>query len=237
MPQTLKIVTWNCNGKFREKYREIVQLNADIYIIQECENPVFTNNDNYKAWAQHHLWVGENKNKGLGVFFREDLQVKPLEWDSAGLKYFIPFCIDKEIVVIATWCHHADSPTFGYIGQLWKYLQLHKGKIIKGIIAGDLNSNAIWDKWDRWWNHSDVTRELRDIGIVSTYHHIRNEVPGKESVPTFYLQKNLLKPYHIDYIFANESILSASDSTIEIGETVRWIKISDHMPVMATLVI
>lgn len=34
----MKIVSWNYNGKFSEKYKKILELNADIYVIQECEN-------------------------------------------------------------------------------------------------------------------------------------------------------------------------------------------------------
>lgn len=35
----MRIVSWNCNGKFREKYRYLLKLQADILVIQECENP------------------------------------------------------------------------------------------------------------------------------------------------------------------------------------------------------
>lgn len=36
----MKIVSWNCNKIFREKYKDIAEENADIYVICECENPV-----------------------------------------------------------------------------------------------------------------------------------------------------------------------------------------------------
>ena len=35
----MKIISWNCNGKFREKFSAILEEDADIYVIQECENP------------------------------------------------------------------------------------------------------------------------------------------------------------------------------------------------------
>ena len=34
----MKIISWNANCKFREKYKDIAKLEADIYVIQECEN-------------------------------------------------------------------------------------------------------------------------------------------------------------------------------------------------------
>lgn len=41
----MKIVSWNCNGSFRETIKSILDkdtktyLDADIYVICECENP------------------------------------------------------------------------------------------------------------------------------------------------------------------------------------------------------
>lgn len=34
----MKIVSWNCNGKFREKFSILQKLDADIYVVQECGN-------------------------------------------------------------------------------------------------------------------------------------------------------------------------------------------------------
>ena len=64
----MKIVTWNANGKFSEKFPAIMEKDADIYVIQECENPLITNSEEYIEFASNYYWVGENQYYGLGIF-------------------------------------------------------------------------------------------------------------------------------------------------------------------------
>ena len=109
-----------------------------------------------------------------------------------------------------------------------------KSLMQKTLIVGDFNSNKIWDKWDRWWNHTDVVRELEELGIRSLYHEYFNEEQGEEKTPTFYLQKNSLKPYHIDYVFADKKLFESAKK-FEIGEKNKWLEWSDHMPILIEL--
>jgi exonuclease III len=229
----LKIVTWNCNGALRNKFEQLKEFDADIFVIQECENPKESLNKQYSNWAKNFLWIGDNKNKGIGVFATEDIKLEPLQWISTykdhPVKYFLPCSINNKFNLLAVWAHQNKSPNFGYIGQLWKYIQTNKKYLTNIIIAGDFNSNSIWDQWDRWWNHSDVTKELRDLGIVSLYHEHLGEEQGKEKSPTFYLQRNIEKPYHIDYVYASAPFIKSS-KTFKIGNFNKWITFSDHLP-------
>ena len=225
----MKVLTWNCNGALRRKLDKLSEFEADVMVIQECENPETTRDENYKSWAKNHIWVGENKNKGLGVFVNQKTTIKKYRWSSAGLKYFIPCRINETFNLLGVWC--CNAPTYGYIGQFWNYLQLHRKKLDTCVLAGDFNSNVFWDRPMRSWNHSDVVRELKGLNIESAYHLHHQEDQGKERTPTFFLYKNLAKSYHLDYIFASSNI-HKTRKEISVGPPSQWIGMSDHMPVM-----
>ncbi|MEZ7497692.1 endonuclease/exonuclease/phosphatase family protein [Flavobacterium sp. Arc3] len=230
----MKIITWNCNGAFRKKFDSLLDYQADIHIIQECENPTESKHTEYQNWAENHLWIGDTKNKGLGVFAKPEIILEKLDWTNNfknhSVKHFLPCKVNNDFDLLAVWTHRNNSPNFGYIGQLWKYLQINKDKLNGTLIAGDFNSNAIWDEWDRWWNHSDVVSELKEYGIESIYHKFNGEEHGKESIPTLYFRKNIARPYHIDYIFGPEKFTERTKK-IEIGQADKWLKLSDHMPI------
>lgn len=232
--KNMRIVTWNCAGAFRRKWPLLADLRADLAVIQECEDPAMTEDVAYREWAKEHTWVGPTKNKGLGVFPRPGLSVTPVALDLGRLELFLPCLVDDQWPLLATWTRQANSPTFGYIGQAWKLLQAHSAflKHLGAMMVGDLNSNARWDVWDRWWNHSDVVRELAAIGLQSAYHAHHGEAQGAEAAPTFYMQRKLAKPYHIDYAFTGPQWVVKN---VVVGSPELWLQYSDHMPVVVDL--
>ena len=248
----MKIATWNCNGALRNKLAQADALKADVLVIQECEDPA-RSTQAYREWAGNYLWIGDSKNKGVGVFPKNGHRVEALAWsgkysisgfassapshtwDSRDLKYFLPFSINGYLTTLAVWTKGNDTQAFAYVGQLWKYLQIHRSELARDnvIVLGDFNSNAIWDKPDRWWSHSDVVRELAELELHSIYHQQTDEPQGNEQQATFFLQRNTAKPYHIDYIFLARNLLPHCQ--LEVGNMQAWLGISDHMPLMLTL--
>jgi exonuclease III len=233
----MRLVTWNCNGRFRDKVSAINQLDADVYIIQECEDPkrVSKPSTEYNDFCSNFAWTGDDKNKGLGVFSKYKLRKKQEELDEkfgqGTLKWFLPLDIDEKLSIVGVWAHRADGGEFRYIGQFYKYLINNLPELTNSVIMGDFNSNAIWDYKRLEWGHSTCVRMLKEVGIESVYHRLRNEQHGKEVISTFFLQRNPNKPYHIDYVFSPEALI---DKTMELRiETFdNWKHLSDHVPLL-----
>jgi len=223
----VKIVSWNCNGKFRDKFDKIALFDADIYVIQECENPKQSNNNNYISFSNNYLWYGENKNKGLGIFAKRHIKIVDNKWESYGLKSYISCKVNNSFNLLAVW---ACKPYIeGYLTYQTQNLNLFDSNM---IIIGDFNSNAIWDNNCKNKPFCTVKNQLEQLGLSSAYHTLNNEKYGEESIPTFYLYRHKDKSYHIDYGF----ISKLKKCSYEIGEFDKWIKLSDHIPITLNFV-
>lgn len=223
----MKIVSWNCNGGFRKKFEAIKELDADIYVIQECENPELTKNKAYKEFSKNSFWISKDKNKGLGVFAKDNISLKPKDWDNYGLKYFLPININNTFDLIAVWAHNP-----GHIEEYFVYQNIYFNHFNKNtIIIGDFNSSAIWDDKHKERCHTAVVNKLLEKDIKSVYHCLNDEEQGKETVPTFYMYRHIDKGYHIDYCFTNTDKVKE----FQIGDPDKWLQYSDHMPLIVTI--
>lgn len=222
----MRIVSWNCNGCFRDKFSTILESDADIYVIQECENPHLRGHAAYKSFARNSYWIGDNPNKGLGIFAKEEILISKRDWPSYCLQWFLPVQVNNSFDLLGVW---ACKP---YISEYYIYQNINMSRFRSDmVIIGDFNSNAIWDKEHKVRNHSTVVRELSEIGLASAYHSTTLELQGCESTPTFYQYRHKDKGFHIDHCFVAPSRIS----NFQVLTQPHFSEFSDHQPLCLDL--
>lgn len=233
----MKIIGWNCNGAFRKKNEKILSMNPDILIISECEHPDKLMLGKLTPEPNDLQWVGENKNKGIGIFSFGDYSFELIEEYNPRFKLVIPIKVNNHEGSFLLFCIWTKENKYdknaGYIGQVWFAINYYSNLIsnYSTIIIGDFNSNKIWDRKRPLTNHSQVVNLLKNQGLESLYHLKYNEEQGEESSPTFFLHKKISKPYHIDYCFASKDIYQR-EFEIKVEEFENWIELSDHVPII-----
>lgn len=202
-------------------------MNADIYVIQECEDPNSCVNPAYHEFSKSAVWTGVNKNKGLGIFFKTGIHYIQNLWPDYGLRHFISVRIGSEFDLLGVW---ACKP---YIEEYDIYQNINYAAYAENtIIIGDFNSNRIWDSQHGLRNHSAVVRALEAKNLCSAYHFTRNESQGKETEQTFYMHRHLNRGYHIDYCFLAPQRIAG----FEILDPQKWLAHSDHMPMVLDII-
>ncbi|MDQ2833043.1 MAG: endonuclease/exonuclease/phosphatase family protein [Acidobacteriota bacterium] len=232
----MKLTTWNCARGFEKKKGMFFSIDPDIAVIQECSK---SSTESVPCDGYNAAWVGANLNIGMGVFFKKTgWHVRRLEDATHGIRWVVPFEVKgpENFTLIAIWaCQVKGSKRQSYVGQISRALNEHPEWFENGpvVVAGDFNSNARWDDERRDWNHSTMVAGLRSRGLESIYHATSGEAHGKETTPTFHLQKNKEKDFHLDYIFAPDSWHQRLQMTLE--DCSKWLPHSDHCPLTLSL--
>ena len=224
----MKVITWNCNLKFREKFELIDAYDPDICFIQECEKLKSDFFPNYK-----YFWTGRNENKGLGVLTKNnDFFID--ETHNKDLINFLPIKSDN-LRLLGVWSFNHRARKFGSavsgntIDAINFYRDWLSDKYKKCIVAGDFNNSIIWDKKNNDNNFININSNLENLGFSSNYHNLKREVFGKESSATFYHTKKESKKYHIDYTYSKNLI----PRKMQVGLYSDWIEYSDHSPLIS----
>ena len=223
----MKVITWNCNLKFKEKFELVNSFDADICFIQECEKLKSDFFPNYK-----YFWTGRNEAKGMCVLIKKnDFFID--ESHNKDLINFLPIKSDN-LKLLGVWSFNHRASKFGSevsgntIDAINFYRDWFGDKNERCIIAGDFNNSIIWDKKNNANNFKNINDNLLSLGFVSNYHELEKEVFGKESSATFFHTKKELKPYHIDYIYSK----GLNPVELEVGSYSKWINFSDHSPLI-----
>ncbi len=229
----MKILTWNCQGSYRTKSAEIAKLSPDLAVIQECESPQRLQTSPSFHLPPSHLWIGDNPHKGLAVFSYTDLTFTLYEGFDDTIKYCLPVRVSggASFNLIAVWAMPHPDPEQSYVGRVYqavtRYIDFIRER--ETVLAGDWNSNKIFDSHRRIATHSAVVSLLAQESIVSVYHAFLGQNQGEESQPTFYLFRREKYTFHLDYCFLPQSWLPAV-KTFEVGPYSTWKSLSDHCP-------
>ena len=235
MKDVMKIVSWNCNGGFRKKYKELFKAypDADLFMVQECENPDFYNSKEYKALFQRGFHVGtpDYSMKGIGVFAPKGNWLRRTKCKYGNPLHMLGYAffeVDNIHKMLAVWPHGK------YVEEMIDFFHLNESFFTKDLlIMGDTNSCSVFNNHHpKNKNHDVLVELLKDKGLADAYNYCTGEAEGEETVPTFYLQRKKEKPYHLDRCFvAPERILS-----FKVAENHDyWLTLSDHIPVEITI--
>jgi hypothetical protein len=230
MDVSMRLVTWNCClGSFSNKVPLLDSLAADIAVVQECARP--------EIECETRLWFGDNPRQGIAVLASNGYQIRALPTEVDVPKFVFPLEVIGPVNFLLLVVWSKGKQKYRYVMGIVKAIRIYRDLIRNSptVVIGDFNSNAIWDTWHPPdLNHSALITLLSQLGLVSSYHHFYRETHGAETWPTFYLQRNKERPYHIDYCFVPERWASQIES-VQIGSDDEWQKHSDHRPLLVQL--
>jgi exodeoxyribonuclease-3 len=237
----VRVVAWNCNMALDRKVDALLALKPDIAIVCECAEPERLRSK--ASWMQGApVWIGRNPHKGLAVFAFNGYAVRLADSYYSSLRYIAPVHVDgpTQCNLLAVWAQNASAGGIRkhQLGPLRRGLSRYRSFLGErpAVIAGDLNSNTIWDKPGWRINHSTKVRILEEsFGLVSAYHAIRGEAHGQEREPTLYWRDRTKDgpTYHIDYVFLPAAWIGKV-SHLSVGAFETWCGagLSDHVPVV-----
>ena len=108
----MKIITWNCAAKFSEKASELLKLNPDIALIQECSR---ADADSLAVLDYKSLWFGDDKNRGVAIIHRPDWTVRQAA--PSPHKWVVPFAVTgpEAFTLIAVWAWQEKGGPADYV--------------------------------------------------------------------------------------------------------------------------
>lgn len=225
----MKIISWNCNGKFSTKFPAVLEEDADIYVIQRCENPSESDSDAYREFASNHFWTGHNQEYGLGIFAKDDVKLELVDLDDKGFRYFLPVRVNDDFNLLAILNNPDvyDKP-INYPKEIIRYYDEQNDSGFfndEMIMCGDFGCDVGLVNEAHVENVYEMIETLSKLGLVDVYHDTTGEDYGEETKSTFFMDGD---SFHIDNVFASHGRVK----DLEIPDYESWMELSDHVPLI-----
>jgi exonuclease III len=227
----MRIIAWNCQMAFRQKYAAAQELQPDILVISESESPEFLQAMDAELPWPNQLWIGDNPTKGLSVFATAEYKLQLKATYNPDFRFVAPIEVvgpQGAFDLYAVWTQGEKTLSKAYVTHILNAMRHYQSDIDQdAIILGDFNSNPVFKQNGK--KHLELVHLFGENGFNSIYHRGMDEVHGMETTPTFYLHRNLARPYHLDYVFCDKF----RDARLYVGDPKHWLTLSDHMPLVA----
>lgn len=233
----MKLVVWNCRMALHErrKWHALAALQPDLAVVPEAANPRQPMCADLLKATRSNVWVGPNENKGLAAMSFGSYALVPLprladeRHDALAVRVVGPGGFN--FILVAVW---ARAPK--YVEHLHDVLDTYEPLLRAHdvVLAGDFNSNSLWDRRHGKKNHTRLVARLHEFGLESAYHVTRTEAHGAETEKTYQASGPDRRQYHIDYVFLPRSwrprLLGCG-----FGDAPTWFQLSDHRPMLVEL--
>lgn len=241
----MRLVAWNCNMALHRKIDALAALKPDVAVVSECAEPSILAARSATDWMETEpVWVGRNAMKGLAVFGFNGYRVELADAYSPRHRFIAPVRVTgpDTFNLLAVWAQNASGGITRkhQPGPLRLALTRYRSFLAErpAVVAGDWNSNAIWDKPGWRINHMHKIRVLEEMGLVSAYHAVTGERQGEETTPTHYWRDRREDgpTYHIDFVCLPQPWL-AQITHFEVGGFAAWCGsgLSDHVPIVVDI--
>jgi exonuclease III len=234
----MRIISWNCcwqkEGFTDKKREEILKLNPDILIVQECKQDEWRKL-NYSDKNGH--WYGDGKesqgdpkkSNGIGIFCDKKYSIDCSLFsghDLSNMRYAIPYIIkyeDNEILTLfSIW---AKSGYEYYHVPILNSLEHFYDKTNSWIIvAGDFNTGSQYNNKENERYYEFIKNELK------AKYNLGNCAFWQEWAPTFNVEKKGEVDFYLDDHCFFEYVLKVT--SFGIGNWSYWSKYSDHVPII-----
>jgi endonuclease/exonuclease/phosphatase family metal-dependent hydrolase len=232
----VKLAVWNCHQALHrnDKWEALTALRADIAVVPECANPSRPEMKKFVEGTRSRAWVGPNETKGLSVVSFGEYEVTPLPRSASDMPDALAVRVVgpcAEFVLMGIW---ARGPTHekNLHAVVDRYELLLRSNEV--VLAGDFNSNTMWDYKHGSNSHSRLVQRLAALGLVSAYHAARSVAHGSEKEKTLYWRGNAEQSYHVDYVFLPRDWLPRL-RTCSVGDPAKWLPLSDHAALVVEL--